>query len=242
MAMVSAMDAAIGQILDALRRNGIEEDTLVWFASDNGGQSLADNTPLRAGKGTVYEGGIRVVAALRWPNGLAGNSRKVRGLVSYLDVLPTLRRVVGLGDAGGPGEPVDGVDMFDVIRGNELPTGRTLFSYYERFGDEQLALIDSDWKIVRRGPPILGPNPADAPPPGHAALRRDPQPESVQLFNLAKDPLERRDLSRRQAGRVRSMLEQLRKFRALREDGGVPPMTAPTPSGWTAPPEWRMAQ
>ena len=242
MAMVSALDAGIGEILAALRRNRVERDTLVWFSSDNGGQALADNAPLRAGKGTVYEGGIRVVAALRWPDGLPGNGRKVSGLVSYLDVLPTLRRVAGLGDAGGPGETLDGRDMLDVIAGNEPPTRRALFSYYERFGDEQLALIQGDWKIVRRGPPILGPNPADAPPPGHAALQKEPHPESVQLFNLAKDPLERRDLSRRQAERTRTMLEQLRAFRALREDGGVPPMTAPTPSGWTAPPTWRMAE
>ena len=242
MAMVSAMDAAIGQILEALRRNGVEQDTLVWFASDNGGQALADNSPLRAGKGTVYEGGIRVVSALRWPNGLPGNGRKVRGLVSYLDVLPTLRRVAGLGDAGGPGEPLDGEDMFDVVAGSRPPFERTLYTYYERYGDEQMALIDGDWKLVRRGPPILGPNPADAPPPGHTSLRSEPQPESLRLFNLAKDPQERRDLSRRQAERAQKMLEQLRAFRALREDGGVPPMIAPIPNGWTAPPEWRMAE
>lgn len=242
MAMVSAMDAAIGQILDALQRNGVAEDTLVWFASDNGGQALADNAPLRAGKGTVYEGGIRVAAALRWPSGLPGDGRKVSGLVSYLDVLPTLRRVAGLGDAGGPGEALDGNDMFDVIAGNRPPSVRSLFSYYERYGDEQLALIDGDWKIVRRGAPILGPNPSDAPPAGHASLRGEQRPESLQLFNLAKDPLERRDLSRRETKRVRSMLERLREFRALREDGGVPPMTAPNPSGWTAPPQWRMAE
>ena len=242
MAMVAAMDAAIGQILDALRRNRLEGDTLVWFASDNGGQALADNAPLRAGKGTVYEGGTRVAAALRWPDGLPGNGRTVSGLVSYLDVLPTLRRVAGLGDAGGPGEPLDGEDMFDLIAGREAPIGRRFFSYYERFGDEQLALIDGDWKIVRRGPPILGANPADAPPPGHASLRGEPSPERIELFNLAKDPRERRDLAGRETGRVQSMLAQLRSFRALREDGGVPPMTAPAPPGWKAPPEWRMAE
>ena len=241
MAMVAAMDAGIGEILYALHRNGVEDDTLVWFASDNGGPALADNTPLRAGKGTVYEGGIRVAAAVRWPAGLAGNGRKVTGLVNYLDIFPTLRRIVGLGASGGPGEELDGEDVFDLISGREAPSSRRFFSYYERYGDEQLALIDGDWKLVRRGPPILGDNPADAPPAGHASLRREPADERVELFNLAKDPLEKRDLSGRERVRTGQMLTSIREFRRIRTDGGVPPMTAPVPSGWKAPPEWRMA-
>ena len=99
MAMVAALDAAVGRILEAIDRNGLTGGTLVWFASDNGGFSASDNSPLRAGKGTVYEGGIRVVSALRWPNGIPGGGRKVSGAMSYLDVWPTLRRVAGLGAA-----------------------------------------------------------------------------------------------------------------------------------------------
>ena len=239
MAMVASMDDAIGRILHALRRNGIEDDTLVWFASDNGGQALADNAPLRAGKGTVYEGGIRVAAALRWPLGLPGGGRKVNGLVSYLDIFPTLKRVAGLGAAGGPGEPLDGEDMFDLIRGRQESGGRRFFSYYERYGDEQLAVIDGDWKLVRSGPPVLGENPADAPPPG--TTRRQAAAERIELFNLADDPLEQVDLASSEPQRRRSMLEMARSFRAMREDGGVPPMTAPAPTGWKAPTEWRMA-
>ncbi len=240
MAMVASLDDAVGRILAALRRSGVDDDTLVWFASDNGGQALADNAPLRAGKGTVYEGGTRVAAALRWPGGLPGDGRKVTGLISYIDVWPTLRRVAGLGAGNGPGEPLDGEDMLDVIAGRREAGKRQFFSYYERYGDEQLAVIDGDWKLVRRGPPILGPNPADAPPPGH-----QPRPagsERVELFNLADDPLESADLARRETARVQAMIAMLRDFRALREDGGVPPMTAPTPPGWKAPPEWRMAR
>lgn len=240
MAMVAAMDHAIGQILDALRSNGHEDNTLVWFASDNGGQALADNSPLRAGKGTVYEGGTRVAAALRWPDGVPGNGRKVSGLISYLDVLPTLRRVAGLGSGSGPGEPLDGADMLDLILGRERPRSRRFFSYFERYGDEQLAVIDGDWKLVRRGPPILGENPADAAPEGYrgtAALK-----ETVELFHLEVDPLEKSDLAAKDPARRDAMLEMARSFRAIRGSGGVPPMTAPTPPGWEAPSEWRMAE
>ena len=242
MAMVAAMDAAIGRILEALQRSGVEDDTLVWFASDNGGQALADNTPLRAGKGTVYEGGTRVAAALRWPNGVSGGGRKVTGLMSYLDVLPTLRRVAGLGASGGPGELLDGEDVFDLIVGREPHRKRRFFSYYERYGDEQLALIDGDWKIVRRGAPILGANPADAPPPQLPARQRLVRPVTVELFNLATDPLEKVDLAKRERERTQEMLTALKEFRAIRQDGGVPPMTAPTPEGWAAPERWKMAE
>ena len=239
MAMVAAMDHAIGQILDALDRHGVEDDTLVWFASDNGGQALADNSPLRAGKGTVYEGGTRVVAALRWPNAIPGG-RTVTGLVSYLDVWPTLRRVAGLGGAGGPGQPLDGEDVLDLILGNRPPRPRRFLSYYERYSEEQLAVIDGDWKLVRRGPPILGPNPLDAPPPEQTP--RNPPREQVELFRLDQDPLEQHNLAYREPARVESMLDLVRDFRALRKDGGVPPMTAPPPANWKAPQEWRMAE
>ena len=242
MAMVAAMDAAIGRILDALQRNGVEEDTLVWFASDNGGQALADNAPLRAGKGTVYEGGTRVAAALRWPNGVSGDGRKVTDLISYLDVFPTLRRVVGLGSVGEPGEPLDGEDVFGAITGDEPGRERRFFSYYERYGDEQLALIDGDWKIVRRGAPILGPNLADAPPPELPARQRQLRPVTVELFNLKTDPLEKVDLAKSEPERTRAMLAELKAFRAIRQEGGVPPMTAPAPEGWVAPERWEMAE
>ncbi len=242
MAMVAAMDHAIGQILDALHSQGISDDTLVWFASDNGGQNLADNTPLRNGKGTVYEGGTRVAAALRWPNGLKGGGRKVNTLISYIDVWPTLRRVAGLGESGGPGEPLDGEDMLDVIAGTKSGLSRRFYSYFERYAGEQLAVIDGDWKLVREGPPILGHNPADASPNGNISNQQRSGETTIELFNLKEDPNEKNDMVSRQPERVRNMLDQIRDFRALRKDGGVPPMTAPVPEGWQAPEQWTMRE
>ena len=242
MAMVAAMDSAIGRVLEALERNGISNDTLVWFASDNGGQALADNTPLRAGKGTVYEGGTRVVAAIRWPSGLSGGGRRVTGMVRYIDVFPTLRRLAGMPGTAGPGEPLDGQDAWPLISGEVTEGPSELFSYFEHYNREQLALIDGRWKIVRRGPQILGPNPADAPPMSLPERQREPQPLQVELFNISEDPLERNDLSASEPGRVRQMLARLRELRALRPDGGVPPMTAPTPENWSAPREWQMVE
>lgn len=240
MAMVASMDAAIARILDALEKNGVDKNTLVWFASDNGGQALADNSPLRAGKGTVYEGGTRVAAAIRWPLGLDGGGRRVTGMVRYIDVWPTLKRVAGLGDTAGPGEPIDGQDAWPVISGRATEGPSEFFSYFERYNEELLALIDGDWKIVRRGPAILGPHPADAPPESLPQRQREQAAVRIELFNLSADPFEREDLSDQEPERVRRMLARLREFRALRPEGGVPPMTAPPPEGWKAPRQWHM--
>ncbi|MCB1019046.1 MAG: sulfatase-like hydrolase/transferase, partial [Acidobacteria bacterium] len=236
-AMVAAMDAGVGRILEALERTGVTKDTLVWFFSDNGGPGTGDNTPLRAGKGTVYEGGVRVAAALRWPGKVPAGG-KVETPLMNIDVWPTLARLAGLDPAKGPGKPLDGVDVWDAVQGKALAT-RPLYSYYERYQGEALALIEYPWKLVRNGPPILGPNPDDAPPEG---MRVRTEKLRVELFRLDEDPRERTDLSAEQPQRVEAMLAKLRSFRALRPAAGVPPMTAPDPPGWKAPREWRMTE
>ena len=237
--MVTAMDAAVGRILEALDDQGVADDTLVWFTSDNGGTRYGSNGPLRGGKGTLYEGGIRVAAAVRWPAGVEGGGRKVRGMLTYLDVWPTLARVAGLEEEVDRLLPLDGLDVLDVLRGEAEAPNRPFLSYFERYQGEMLAVIDDGWKLVRQGPPILGPNPADQPPAG-MKLRRDAL--TVELFHLAQDPYEKTDLASQEPERVERMLERLREFRALRPDGGVPPMTAPPPGGWKAPTEWRMTE
>ncbi|MBI1356492.1 MAG: sulfatase-like hydrolase/transferase [Acidobacteria bacterium] len=238
-AMVAAMDAGVGRILDTLDKSGLAANTLVWFTSDNGGARNGDNTPLRAGKGTLYEGGIRVAAAVRWPAGLEGGGRKVSGPLAYIDVWPTLARVAGFPPDPEPSpRPLDGVDVWDVIQGRAQPPKRPFFSYYERYQGERLAMIDYPWKLVRDGPPILGPNSEDAPPKGMKPLRQDPL--TVELFQLDADPYEQNNLAEQQPKRVQDMLDALRHFRAQRPRGGVPPMTAPDPPGWKPPHEWEM--
>lgn len=237
--MIAAMDDGIGRILNALDESQLSANTLVWFTSDNGGARIGDNTPLRAGKGTVYEGGIRVAAAVRWPNGLSGGGRKVTWPISYIDVLPTLQRLAGFPvDTVPSTRPPDGVDVWDVIAGRKEPPHRRLFSYFERYQGELLAVIDWPWKLVRRGPPILGSNSEDAPPKGMAPVKLDPL--TVELFRLDTDPYEQHDLSDQHRDRVGELLEALRRFRAQRPRGGVPPMTAPPPPGWKAPVDWQM--
>ena len=237
--MVAAMDDGIGRILAALDKAGIAGDTLVWFTSDNGGAREGANTPLRAGKGTLYEGGIRAAAALRWPNGLAGGGRKVGGPISYIDVMPTLARLSGFPpDPVTGNRPLDGVDVWDVIAGKAAPPKRQLFSYFERYQGEMLAVIDWPWKLVRQGPPILGSNREDAPPQSMKNIKLDPL--TVELFRLDSDPYELTNLAEQNPDKTGELLDAVRRFRAQRPRGGVPPMTAPPPEGWRAPADWQM--
>ena len=113
-AMISSMDQGIGRILDALDRNGVADNTLVWFFSDNGGVGAGDNGPLRDQKASVFEGGIRVAAAMRWPGQVPAGST-VNAPLAYIDVLPTLMGVAGLDDHGG--KPLDGLDARGVLTG-----------------------------------------------------------------------------------------------------------------------------
>ncbi len=139
-AMGTIMDRGIGRVLDAIERKGVAEDTLVWFFSDNGAVGrggCGHNRPLRGHKGTPYEGGIRVPAALRWPARIEGG-RKVDTLMGYVDVLPTLAAAAGL-DYEPPG-PLDGINLLDALTGGAPPE--------RAFYPDRGAVITQRWKLV----------------------------------------------------------------------------------------------
>ena len=147
-AMVHSMDLAIGRILAALEAEGIADETLVLFLSDNGGHvSLgASNAPLRGEKSTVFEGGIRVPAAIRWPAGLEGG-RVVTQTVSALDVFPTLLSATGT--KGGHARPFDGVDRWPQIAGAPpVPPGEIFFGVNGVLGRQE-AIRLGDWKLIQ---------------------------------------------------------------------------------------------
>ena len=149
-AMVSAMDDAIGAVLKAVRDTGQEQDTLVIFLSDNGGATEANassNGPLRAHKGALYEGGVRVPFMASWKGRLPAN-KVVRQPVSALDIYPTVLAAAG---ARGPGATVlDGINLLphlgiDGATPKPLPD-RPLFW---RLG-QRSAMRHGKWKLVQR--------------------------------------------------------------------------------------------
>ncbi len=152
-AVVSALDAGIGRVLDQIDREGISENTLLILASDNGGWvgprkpplEVASNAPFRDGRTSVYEGGIRTPCIIRWPGRLPANT-VIREPVINMDLF-----VLSLEAAGGkvPDDRViDGRSPLAVLRdGGPSPHRSLYFRYRETYG-----LRQGRWKVVRPGP------------------------------------------------------------------------------------------
>ena len=115
MAMVDAMDAAIGEVISALEEKGMLENTLIVFCSDNGGIEEADNRPLRSYKGDSFEGGVRVPGIAFWPGKIKPGSTS-RELVYVADWYATFAEIAGMETAG---EQKDGVSALDILMGNK---------------------------------------------------------------------------------------------------------------------------
>lgn len=145
-AMVDCLDAAVGRVLDAVRGAG---PTIVVFVSDNGGPrgSGADNGELRAGKATVFEGGIRVPAILHGPEWLKPGS--YGPMASVMDLLPTLAEAVGI--PLGEGKALDGVSHWGALRTGSLagPRSSLFSSVQDAKGPRQHAFREGPWKLVR---------------------------------------------------------------------------------------------
>ena len=223
-AMISSLDDGVGAILKALEEHEVADNTLVWFFSDNGGTGVGDNRPLRGAKGSVFEGGIRVTAALRWPARVPAG-RRVTAPLAYIDVLPTLMQIVGLEDPAG--KPLDGIAALDLLTGAEREMTREIYSYIGHAGEatEQITLIEPQWKLIAIGPRITNP-----------AAAADPE---VHLFRITSDPYEKNDVASENPIVVHRMLAKLREFRALQPANAVAPYSERDPA-FKAPREWRM--
>ena len=198
-AMVAAMDEAAGRVLDALDRLDLDEDTIVVFFSDNGGLSTSEghptsNLPLRAGKGWLYEGGIREPCVLRWPGKLAPGS--VSDLpVQSVDLLPTLAAATGV--PLPEGVTMDGVNLLPALRDGEALPPRDLFWHYPHWGNQGGtpggALRSGPWKWVER----FGPDGIQG-----------------ELYHLVEDPGEAIDRSSTEPERAAAMGARLARWRA----------------------------
>ena len=171
-AMLGNLDDSVGSVLDCLQQNDLDQDTLVFFISDNGGPTrelTSSNLPLRGEKGSMYEGGIRVPFMMRWPKQVPAGEVYENPVVS-LDIFTTSATVAGVGTQQMGIR--DGVDLLPFLKGENLRLPHeTLFW---RTG-AKAALRHQNWKLLRN------------------AERQ--QPNDWQLFNLAQDVSEESDLS-----------------------------------------------
>lgn len=145
--VVEELDAGVGEVVAALRRHGLERDTLIVFISDNGpflsyGRHAGSAGPLREGKLTTWDGGVRVPAIAAWPGRVPAN-RVCRDPLMTIDLLPTLVHLVG---AKPPGLPIDGRDVGPVLFGGS--GGRQAErAYWFYAGDELHAVRVGKWKL-----------------------------------------------------------------------------------------------
>lgn len=161
--MLFAMDESIGKVLVTLKESGFEDNTLVYFISDNGGPitrnapNNSQNGPLRGGKGETWEGGVRVPFFLKWPGHLKAGE-KYGPLASQMDVTATVLALAGV----KPEEkyPIDGVDLMPYLTGAEKGDPRPSLSWK---WEDQWAIREGNWKLTyaypakkAKGVPTLG--------------------------------------------------------------------------------------
>ncbi len=141
------VDASVGAILRRLARHGLERDTIVLFTSDNGpwlnfGAHAGSAGPFREGKGTEFEGGVRVPCVVRWPGRIPAGKVTSR-LASTIDLLPTFAAAAG---ATLPKLPIDGVNLLPLLEGDLETNPRRTFFYY--FAHELRAVRKDRWKLL----------------------------------------------------------------------------------------------
>jgi arylsulfatase A-like enzyme len=142
--MVASMDEGVGRLLAAIRARGLENDTLVIFTSDNGGERFSDMGPYREGKMTLWEGGIRVPALARWPGVLPAAAVSTQ-VVTTMDWTATL--LAAAGAAADTATPPDGIDVLPYLRGAP-PVPRELYWRIHQRRQQQ-AVRSGDWKYLR---------------------------------------------------------------------------------------------
>ena len=154
-AMISAVDDGVGRVLDELDRAGVAEDTIVFFLSDNGGvidrstgeDPIADNGPLRGGKSQLFEGGIRVPFAMRWPRMIIGGKDYTRP-ISSMDIVGTLTSQIGIPIQAD--KPLDGVDLMPYLRGEKTGDPQPVL-FFRKFDQQQSAMVIGDLKYINNG-------------------------------------------------------------------------------------------
>ncbi len=154
-ALIEHMDQGIGQVLECLRRQNLSENTLIIFSSDNGGHlpAGANNGPLRDGKQSVYEGGLKVPLIAVWPGRIAPGSKTEFRAMS-MDLFPTFQAAAGL----DPSKNIDGVSFLPTLLGDSQPELRSHWFFRRREGGTRYggktieAVIHGDWKLLQNSP------------------------------------------------------------------------------------------
>jgi uncharacterized sulfatase len=184
---VEELDWSVGQIVAALDRTGVADDTLLIFTSDNGPWYEGSAGALRGGKGQSYDGAFKVPFVARWPRRI-GAGRVTGELLTNLDLFPTLLALAGL--ALPRDRVIDGVDVLGVLDGSAIRSPRESFFYYHY--DELQAVRFRQWKYIRHTNRYVWPVPLDGEAlPSRLGLKQLGPDRMPLLYDLRSDPGER---------------------------------------------------
>lgn len=208
--MVEAMDTAVGKVMQAVEENGLSEDTIIVFFSDNGGLSTSEgsptsNLPLRAGKGWAYEGGVREPTLVSWPGKIKAGQNSTP--IISTDFYPTLLELCGLDLI--PWQHVDGTSFARILQNPEADFEREpLFWHYPHWGNQGgipfSAIRDGDWKLIKFY-----------------------YKKGIELYNLDRDPKEQFNLARQNPAKVKELSAKLEEM--LEATDAILPIVNPNP-------------
>ncbi|MDL5512287.1 sulfatase [Arenibacter sp. M-2] len=194
--MVEAMDQAVGKVLSALKRYGLDKNTAVFLTSDNGGLSTSEglptsNRPLRAGKGWLYEGGIRVPMVMRWNETILGNG-VCKIPVTTTDFYPTILEITQ--SKLLPNQHKDGKSFLELVQNKRKESwDRTIYFHYPHYGNQGgspgSAIIQNNWKLILWY-----------------------EKDQIELYNLENDIGEETNLSLVYPDKANDMLLALRSY------------------------------
>jgi len=203
-AMVERMDSGIGEILDKLDELNLTENTIVIFFSDNGGlEALQSQYPLRMGKATIYDGGLKVPLAIRWPGVVKPGSKCAIPVISN-DFFPTLMEGIGIQYTAAA---IDGESLVPLLKQTGNLQRDAIYFHYPHYHHQGFkpasAIREGDYKLIEwYEPTLLG------------------EENQISLFNVREDVGETRDLSKQMpelAAKLREKLHQWRKAVGARE-------------------------
>ncbi len=235
--VVHELDWSVGRIRETVDRLGIDEDTIIIFTSDNGpwlsyGDHAGSTGPLREGKGTTFEGGVRVPAIIRWP-GVVPAGRVVSDPAMTIDLFPTLASLIG---APLPSRTIDGKDIWPLVVGDPgAPQPQSAYFFYYH-GGELEAMRSGRWKLhfPHRYRSLEGRQAGGGGIPGEYDYSRQIE---LSLFDLSNDPGETRNLAEQNPEVVESLSRLADEMRRRLGDGlqGVDGLEVRPPGRYTAP-------
>ena len=195
-AMIERLDNSTGRILEKIEDLDIDDNTIVIFYSDNGGlHKHAMQTPLRKGKGTLYEGGIRVPLIVKWP-GVTKPGTTANHLISSIDLLPTFTNMAGIASNE---MAIDGLSFTGILQGHQDSFHRdALYWHFPHYhnGMPGGVIRAGDYKLIERFEPML----LD-------------QPGQLELYNLAEDIGETNNLAESMPDKAEELKQMLHRWR-----------------------------